>query len=193
MHSEELLNILPFSDDWSRAMAELSLTGNFQPLARLMIGSEPIPAGIRERVGYLLDPTLGSDSKRADRLVLERSTMAARIIKTNQTRCAEAIRAKAMLHGAISGDIKISRADQSTIERMLRYGRKMNQTSDAVEDGGRSISGVKKNFAVAYVALKLNRSVRYVENLLAMPDLPANFENFARLNPPVYCSKRRKH
>jgi hypothetical protein len=46
---------------------------------------------------------------------------------------------------------------------------------------------------VTYVALKLNRSVRYIENLLAMPDLPANFENFACRNPSVYYSKRRKH
>jgi hypothetical protein len=193
MDSENFLNILPFSDDWNRAMTVLILTGNSRPLARLMIGSEPIPAGIRERLGHLLDPTLGADSKRADRLVLERSPMAARIMKTNQNRHADAIRAKAMLRAAVSGEIQIPRTDQSKVERMLRYGRKMNQRCDAVEGGGRSISGVKKNFAVAYVALKLNRSVRYIENLLAMPDLPASFENFARRNPSVYCSKRRKH
>jgi hypothetical protein len=193
MDSESFLSILPFRDDWSRAMTVLSLTGNSRPLARLMIGSEPLPAGIRERLGHLLDPTLGADSKRADRLVLERSPMAARIMKTNQNRHAEAIRAKAMLRAAVSGEIKIPRTDQSKIERMLRYGRKMNQRCDTVEDGGRSILGIKRNFAVAYVALKLNRSVRYVENLLATPDLPANFENFARRNPPVYRSKRRKH
>jgi hypothetical protein len=98
-----------------------------------------------------------------------------------------------MLRAAVSGEIQIPRTDQSKIERMLRYGRKMNQRCDAVEGGGRSISGVKRNFAVAYVALKLNRSVRYIGNLLAMPDLPANFENFACRNPSVYYSKRRKH
>jgi hypothetical protein len=193
MDSENLLTILPFSDDWNRAMTVLILTGNSRPLARLMIGSEPLPAGIRERLGHLLDPTLGADSKRADRLVLERSPMAARIVKTNQNRHADAIRAKAMLRAAVSGEIQIPRTDHSKIERMLRYGRKMNQRCDAVEGGGRSISGVKRNFAVAYVALKLNRSVRYIGNLLAMPDLPANFENFACRNPSVYYSKRRKH
>ena len=54
MNSDDFLNILPFSDDWSRAMTALILTGNSRPLARLMIGSEPIPAGIRERLGHLL-------------------------------------------------------------------------------------------------------------------------------------------
>jgi hypothetical protein len=44
---------------------------------------------------------------------------------------------------------------------------------------------------MAYVALKLNRSVRYIENLLAMPDLPANFKNFACRNPSVYGPRRR--
>ena len=132
MDSENFLNILPFSDDWNRAMTVLILTGNSRPLARLMIGSEPLPAGIRERLGHLLDPTLGADSKRADRLVLERSPMAARIMKTNQNRHADAIRAKAMLRAAVSGEIQIPRTDQSKIERMLRYGRKMNQRCDAV-------------------------------------------------------------
>jgi hypothetical protein len=116
MNSENFVDILPFSDDWSRAMTELILTGNPRPLARLMIGSKPVPAGIRERLGHLLDPTLGADSKWADRLVLERSPMAARIMKTNQNRHADAVRAKAMLRAAISGDIKIRRADQSKMD-----------------------------------------------------------------------------
>src|SRR5258707_13964318 len=106
MDSENFLNILPFSDDWNRAMTVLILTGNSRPLARLMIGSEPLPAGIRERLGHLLDPTLGADSKRADRLVLESSPMACLVMQANQNRHAEALRAKAWLRAQVSGEIQ---------------------------------------------------------------------------------------
>src|ERR1700720_2734690 len=61
-------------------------------------------------------------------------------------------------------------APENSFERILRVLTRRDVkplrgclSCDAVEGGGRSISGVKRNFAMAYVALKLNRSVRYIE------------------------------